>query len=249
MSFCNDSHWNLLLDALPDSECQRSLELVQLRAHQLLADADTTVRDAYFPTTAVISLSQSLEDGISVEVASVGREGMVGWPLMTGGNSMPTRVEVQSGGFAYRVHSNEFRYLVSHSPILSIVLLRYLQALFIQIAQTAICYRYHTVRNQVARWLLLSFDRGEGLGLSTTHELISDALGVRREVVTQTICELHLAGTIRRSRRRIELVDRAELLAAACECYSVTSSEFDRLESDLHRRLSPSNMGELTGVL
>src|SRR5260370_24795986 len=102
----SDLHGNHLLGALPAHEWQAlppHLELVQLRTDQLLCDSGQRIHHVYFPTTAIVSLLHTMEDGGSVEVAAVGREGKTGVPVLTRGETMPTRRQVQCAGFAYRM--------------------------------------------------------------------------------------------------------------------------------------------------
>src|ERR1700728_3522036 len=114
----SDLHGNHLLGALPSHEWQAMaphLELVHLRTEQLLCDSGQRIHHVYFPTTAIISMLSTMEDGSSVEIAAVGREGMTGVPVLTGGETMPTRVQVQSPGFAYRISASELRKQFSRS--------------------------------------------------------------------------------------------------------------------------------------
>jgi CRP-like cAMP-binding protein len=109
------------------------------------------------------------------------------------------------------------------------LLLRYTQALLTQMAQTAVCNRYHSVDQQLCRWLLLSLDRLPSNELTMTQELIANMLGVRREGVTEAAGKLQGDGLIHYSRGRIIVLDRLAMEARACECYHVVKREFDRL--------------------
>jgi CRP-like cAMP-binding protein len=109
------------------------------------------------------------------------------------------------------------------------LLLRYIQALITQMAQTAVCNRHHTLDQQLCRWLLLSLDRLPGSELIMTQELIANMLGVRREGVTEAAAKLQQGGFIRYSRGRIRVLDRTGLERRTCECYAVVKKEYDRL--------------------
>jgi CRP-like cAMP-binding protein len=113
-------------------------------------------------------------------------------------------------------------------PVLHL-LLRYTQALITQMAQTAVCNRHHSLDQQLCRWLLLSLDRLQGNELVMTQELIANMLGVRREGVTEGALKLQADGLIHYSRGKITVLDRAQLEARVCECYSVVKKEYDRL--------------------
>jgi CRP-like cAMP-binding protein len=228
----SDLHGNHLMGALPAHEWQviaPTLELVHLRSEQLLCDSGQRIQHIYFPTTAIISLLHTMEDGSSSEVAAVGREGMTGVPVLTGGETMPTRVQVQCPGFAYRMSAQAMRELLGRLDSLVRVMLLYMQALLTQIAQTAACNRHHSISKQLCRWLLIDIDRTSSNDLPVTQKLIADMLGVRREGVTEAAGQLHNAGLIYHSRGCIKIIDRDGLEARACECYGIVKSEFDRL--------------------
>ena len=118
------------------------------------------------------------------------------------------------------------------------LLLRYAQALLTQMAQTAVCYRHHSVEQQLSRWLLLTLDRVPGAELIVTQEQIAGTLGVRRESVTQAAGNLQRAGIIRHRRGQIAVIDRPGLEREACECYAVARTEMTRLLSDVQYRQS-----------
>ena len=112
------------------------------------------------------------------------------------------------------------------------MLLRYTQALIVQMAQIAVCNRHHTVDQQLCRWLLLSLDRLPGNELAVTQELIAHMLGVRREGVTEAALSLQRAGLISYRRGHITVLDRPGLEKRSCECYAVVKAEYDRLLPD-----------------
>ena len=173
----SDLHGNHLLGALPAHEWQAiapHLELVQLRTEQLLCDSGQRIHHVYFPTTAIISLLHTMEDGGSVEIAAVGREGMTGVPVLTGGDTMPTRVQVQCAGFAYRMSASALREQFGRSDFLRRLMLLYMQALLTQVAQTAACNRHHSLSKQLCRWLLIETDR------TSSDQIARDAADDRR---------------------------------------------------------------------
>ncbi|CAB3758185.1 Crp/Fnr family transcriptional regulator [Paraburkholderia solisilvae] len=228
----SDLHGNHLLGALPSHEWQAlapHLELVHLRAEQLLCDSAQRIHHVYFPTTAIISMLSTMEDGGSVEIAAVGREGMTGVPILTGGETMPSRVQVQSAGFAYRMTAQCLKQQFARSDFLRRLMLLYMHVLLTQVAQTAACNRHHSLNQQLCRWLLIEVDRTTSNELTVTQQLIADMLGVRREGITEAAGKLHNEGLIHHSRGHIKIVDRKGLEAKACECYGLVRREFDRL--------------------
>jgi CRP-like cAMP-binding protein len=176
-----------------------------------------------------------LEDGSSAEIAVVGNEGIVGISLFMGGGSTPSRAVVRGGGHAYRLKASLLVQEFERGGPVQRLLLRYTQALITQMTQTAVCNRHHSVEQQLCRTLLLTLERLNGSSLTLTHELIAGILGVRREGVSEAAGNLQRAGLIRYSRGHIEVLDRAGLQKAVCECYGVVKLEFDRLLSDIPR--------------
>ncbi|MFO7579544.1 MAG: Crp/Fnr family transcriptional regulator [Nitrosomonas halophila] len=186
----------------------------------------------YFPADAIVSLLYVTMNGGSTEIALVGNDGIVGVSLFMGGNSMPQQSVVQSAGHAYRLDGRLLMQEFEHVAAVTHLLLRYTQALLTQIGQTAVCNRYHSVEQQLCRWLLLSLDRLPSNELKMTHELIANMLGVRREGVTEAAGKLQRAGLIDYHRGRIAVLDRSRLEAKVCECYKVVKKEYDRLLPD-----------------
>ena len=230
----SDPRNNHLLAALPVSEWERwlpQLEAVELPLGRVLYESGRTLSHVYFPTTAIISLLYALEDGTSVEISVVGNEGLVGIPLLMGGESTPSRAVVQSAGQGFRLPAHTIKEEFKRAPVQHL-LLRYTQALITQMAQTAVCNRHHLLDQQLCRWLLLSLDRLQGNELVMTQELIANQLGVRREGVTEGALKLQQAGLIRYARGHITVLDRKGLERRVCECYAVVKKEYDRLLPD-----------------
>jgi CRP-like cAMP-binding protein len=177
----------------------------------------------------------TMEDGGSVEIAAVGREGMTGVPVLTGGETMPNRVQVQSAGFAYRMTAQALKQHFARSDFIRRLMMLYMHALLTQVAQTAACNRHHSLNRQLCRWLLIELDRVASDELAVTQQLIADMLGVRREGITEAAGKLHNDGLIHHSRGHIRVLDRKGLEARACECYGLVKREFDRLLPRLHQ--------------
>jgi CRP-like cAMP-binding protein len=228
---------NHLLAALPKADYDLLLPrlgLIELPLGKVLYEPGHAFTNVYFPTTAIVSLLYVLENSASAEIAVVGNEGVVGIALFMGGESMPNRALVQSSGYAYRLNGQELYQQFNRSGAVQHLLMRYTLALLSQMAQTAVCNRHHSVDQQLCRWLLLSFDRLNGVTeLCMTQELIADMLGVRREGVTEAAGKLQAAGLIQYSRGKIILLDRPGLEARVCECYEVVRKEFARLLPDV----------------
>ncbi len=226
---------NHLLAVLPAPVFDRlapHLELVSLPLGEALYESGGRLSHVYFPTDAIVSLLNVMENGASAEIAVIGNEGILGIALFLGSDSMPNRAVVQSAGHAYRLKGQVFKQEFSLSGAFQRLLLRYTSALLTQMAQTAVCNRHHTVDQQLCRWLLLCLDRLPANELTMTQELIANMLGVRREGVTEAAGRLQSAGLIHYSRGHIRIVDRPGLEARVCECYEVVRKEFCRLLPD-----------------
>ncbi len=225
---------NHLIAAVPDAELApivASLERVSMRLGETLYESGTPMRHAYFPTTAVVSLHHVMACGASAEAAGVGREGMVGIALFTGGRSTTGSAVVHSAGWGYRMDGASLARAFDGEGSMRRVLLRYMQALITQISQTAACYRHHTIEQQLSRWLLSTLERLPAGELVMTQELIASLLGVRRESITQAACALQDGGYIRYRRGHITVLDAVGLRTRACECHGVVTTELHRLSS------------------
>src|SRR6202162_3647159 len=223
---------NHLLAALPALESERLypyLKLVPLWLGQVLYESGDRLQHVYFPIVSIVSLLYVIADGASAEIAVVGNEGIIGIALFMGGETMPNRAVVQSAGHAYRLKGHLLKEEFNRGGELQHLLLLYTQALLTQMSQTAVCNRYHSVDQQLCRWLLLSLDRLPTNELRMTQELIANMLGVRREGVTEAGGHLQAGPVIPYKRGRITVLDRTGLEPRCCECYQVVKTEFDRL--------------------
>lgn len=223
---------NRLLAALPRDEYQRllpSLQQVSFSLGEVVYEFGGQLDYVFFPTTSIVSLLYTMENGASAEMGLTGNDGVVGIALFMGGGTMPNRAVVQSAGAAIRMKARVLQDEFALGGKFQHLLLRYTQALITQISQTAVCNRLHSVEKQLCRWLLLSHDRVKSDELIMTQELIADMLGVRREGVTVAAGHLQDAGVISYVRGRITVLDREKLEETVCECYRVVKDEFDRL--------------------
>lgn len=223
---------NRILALLPRQELERitpHLERVHLPLGRVLYEAGDQLRYVYFPVSAIISLLYVMRNGASAEISVVGRDGMLGVALFLGGGSTNSRAVVQSEGDAYRLLGSRMKTEFNLHGALMSTLMRYSQALFTQMSQTAVCNRHHTIEQQLCRWLLLSLDRLQGMDLIMTQELIANMLGVRREGVTEAAGKLQKLGVIEYHRGHIHVIDRKKLESLSCECYQVVKDEIDRL--------------------
>lgn len=222
---------NKLLAALPTAEFDRLISLlepVHLPLGKILYEPNQEIHYAYFPLSAVVSLLNLMEKGYRVETVTVGNEGMLGVPLVLGTNQIAMRSVVQIAGDALRIPAKSLRLELSENRILSSLLLRYIQTLMSQISQNLSCLRLHTVQERCAYLLLLMQDRVGVDEIPLTHEVLSQMVGVRRDQIGEIVNTLERAGLVQHQRGRIVILDRSGLESAACECYQIIRSTFDR---------------------
>ena len=223
---------NLLIASLParDRELLSShLEPVTLRLKDVLTEFDAPVEHVYFPESGMCSLLSVLSNGKAVEVASAGREGMVGMPLFFRTERLPERCIVQLPGRAHRMSAESFRKVLRESDALNDVLHRYAGCIYSFASLNTACGRKHQVVPRLARWLLHSADQSGTHSLKLTHEFGAMMLGVRRSSITVAAGELRKRKLIDYTRSSIDIVDRAGLIAASCECYATISGTYARL--------------------
>ena len=214
---------NEILAGLPRSEYARLepvLEEVALPPGEKLYKSGEAIGHVYVPGEGLVSLVTHMKDGTTVEVGIIGRDGMVGIPVLLGDDIAFEEAVVQIGGAGVRMRSAAFKEALrrNHSPLLTGLLL-YTRALMRQVGRTAACNRIHTVEERLSRWLLMCHDRVETDELALTQEFISNMLGTRRASVGAAATGLQTEGLIRYSRGHISILDRAGLEDTACECY------------------------------
>lgn len=225
---------NLLLAALPGKDRQRILancDLVQLASTEVLHQAGTSLRHVYFPTGSFISMVTPLDTCAGIEVALIGREGMVGIPILLGMPVSSLNHVVQGTGAALRMDVAAFRHELKRSPALRRRLGRYAYVSMYQLAQTAACTRFHTVEERLARWLLMAHDRSRSASVHATHEFLAYMLGVRRAGITKAASSLQRLGNIRYFRGDITILNRRGLEGSACGCYAAATELYERVLS------------------
>ncbi len=222
-------HWppqNALLAVLPDDAKLRLstlLERVQMPHGAVLCEPGVTLRDVYFPETSVVAISYALADGSSAEVALIGAEGMIGVRLLLGAESLNVRASVQSAGSGFKLSVKSLLAEMGRGDALMQVMLHYTASFIEQIVQTAAFNRHGSVEQRLCRWLLLSLDRMPSNELTMTHEAIAEALGVKREGITEAAGRLRARSAISYRRGHITVLDRGILETLAGECYSKIS--------------------------
>jgi len=223
---------NRLLASLPPDMLAAllpRLTSVVLTTRQVIYTPDTPIEAVFFPESGMFSLVDDLEDGMRAEVGVIGREGMLGMPLLAGVDSSFIEAQVQIAGTALRMSAEAFSEEIEANAAFRRLLMRYNEALQAQIMQTAACNANHGLEQRLARWLLMAHDRADDDELPLTQDFMALMLGVHRPSITVTAGILQRAGLIRYVAGRVTVLDRASLEAAACECHGVVRRRFAAL--------------------
>jgi CRP-like cAMP-binding protein len=222
---------NRFLARLPETVYRRLVPLLQpvtLPLGQVLYEARGPIEYAYFPTGAVLSAVTVMLDGNTIEVASIGNEGLVGH-YGSGGKWSPHRVIVQIAGDGLRIDARVLEDKGTKVGPLRELLTAYQLAFISQMSQSVACNGLHRLGQRCCRWLLMSRDRVGSNDLHLTHEYLAILLGARRASVTEALRPLQEAGLVQSHRGRITILDGAGLEARACECYGVVRAAYNRL--------------------
>lgn len=231
---------NKILTALPQEELtnvRRYLEDVHFEKDEVVYMTGDRIQYAYFPVEGLFSLVSNTENGSTAEIAMVGKEGMVGHPVILKHGMTPYEVNVKVSTYALRIRAEDLEEEFQKGGVLQELVLRYLNLLIAQVSQLSVCNRFHVLEKALSRWLLIAQDLGNSQSLDLTHESISQALGVPRTGVTMAAGALQKAGLIRYSRGKIVILDRARLEANSCECFRIIHNETQQFLKELDSRV------------
>ena len=228
---------NRLIATLPSKDRQRFVDdcdLVALVFGEILSRPGERIRHVYFPMASVISLVTPKGDRATLEVGLIGNEGMLGSSLMLGVDASPLHALVQAAGPSLRISAARFQLQFEQSAALKQRLNRYLHVQMTQLAQLALCTRFHVVEARLARWLLMTQDRTRSDQFHATHELVASLLGVRRVGVTKAASSLQENKLISYRRGHVSVLDRVGLEAAACVCYEADKAAYAQVLGSWH---------------
>jgi CRP-like cAMP-binding protein len=223
---------NQLLGRLAPEQLNRllpDLERVDLPQKQFLQHRGDRAEFVHFPETAVVSFVVVLEDGRSVEVGMVGKEGIVGIGALLGDLVAAHDAMVQIAGSGLRIARLRLEQAIQSDMKLQMRLLSYIHAFQFQLAQTAACNANHDLEQRCARWLLTARDRAGTDEFSVTHEFLAMMLSVRRSGVTVAAGLFERAGFIKNRRGKVTILDPMSLEEIACECHRLIREEEARL--------------------
>lgn len=232
----NHAIQNAILLSLPPKECHRifgKCQVIDLPKHTVINEIGAPIKFSYFMNSGLASILSVMSSGKSVEVGLVGREGFVGLPVTAGFTSSPTRAVMQVGGNACRISAPDLKDCLRKCPALEIALKRFSQTLTLQATQAAACNRVHEVGQRLARWLLLSLDRLDGVDVPLTQDSLASMLGTRRASVTVAAGILQRAGLITYRRGDLKIDNRSGLEKASCECYAALKRQNEKWKSEV----------------
>jgi len=223
---------NRLLIAMPVQEyglLSPHLTAVELERGRILYDPGDRVETIYFPQTCVISLMTLMDNGAAIESAAIGREGALGPMAALAPRQSLTRAVVQVPGLVSQIGAGTLRDMAGRLPALRALVDRHNEALFGHAIQSVACNALHAVEARFCRWLLACHDRIDSDAIPLTQEFLADMLGVQRTTVTAVARSLQNKGLIRYRRGAVDILDRAGLEAATCECYGAVRRGYERL--------------------
>ncbi len=228
-----DSIRNRLLAALAPDDLARlrpHLEPISLGLGEVPTEPGRPIAHVLFPEAGIVSMIAVAPDKQRrIEAGMIGREGIVGLPVVLGTDAEVHETLVQGDMRGWRLPSDVLRRAMAKSPALRGVLLRYVQTFMAQTAHTLLANNAHRMDERLARWLLMTRDRLDGDELPITQPFLSRLLGANRPGITLAVRSLGAAGVIRNARGRITVLDRAGLEAAAGGSYGAPEAEYARL--------------------
>jgi CRP-like cAMP-binding protein len=223
---------NSLFAALPKASRERlfaKTQQVSLSVNDILHQTGDAITAVYFPLTCVISMMTEMRNGATIEIATVGNEGVVGIPAYLGVDLSIARGITQVSGEARRMSVEDFNRAVRSDDDFDTILGRYTHALLMQLARSGGCNRLHSVEERYARWFLMMHDRTSVDVFAFTQEFLARMLGVSRSRVNIVTGALTKSGRLKHSRNQITILDWKGLEASSCDCYGVIKEEFARV--------------------
>jgi CRP-like cAMP-binding protein len=225
---------NVILASLPAHEFEElvpSLERLRFATGERLFEVEDRPGRVYFIESGLLSLIATLEDGTSIEVAALGREGLAGLVMILGADAAVHTALAQIGGEGIALRTERAREAFRRLPAFQSRVLAYTRMLMAHVTQTAACNTLHTVEQRLARWLLMCSRRIESDTIPLTQEFLSHMLGVRRSGVTVAVGILENEGLITHSRGNVVVTDADGLRGVSCECIKVLTDEFGEFVS------------------
>jgi CRP-like cAMP-binding protein len=222
---------NRLLIALPPRNLKQllpDLEHIECHRGQVLIDADRSLGHVFFPDSGVVSVVAVYPDGSIIEMATIGREGGTGFQAVFGATASSVRLLVQLSGTAAKMSRRAFVRAMDSMPAFRHLMYAHVHAFLEQVMVSAACNGAHSLKQRLARWLLMMRDRYDGDVLPVTQDLLAEMLGVHRPTITNVARALQNDGLIECRRGHVTILDRGGLIEASCECYQVVRTRISQ---------------------
>ena len=213
------------MPAIEYARISPALEVVSLKLKQFIHPPNEPISHVYFPGDGFCSALMVLANGMMVEVATIGREGITGaFHSDTAAPSSSATMVQGAVTVCYRMPAMAFRAEMDRRETLYEVVSNYVDVLTRVIMQSTACNAVHHVEQRLARWVLTAHDYMRTDSFALTQEFVAIMLGVARPTVTTIGSKLQKAGLIRYRTGQLTIVDREALEEAACECYGITAT-------------------------
>ncbi len=216
-----DTRNKILLAIRPDALAFLESRAVvkRLSQGQVLYTDGEPFTHAVFPHEGVTCLMAQMQDGRSVEKASIGNEGFIGISFIFGGGNSIGEPVVQVPGYASWISIEDLDEAIEIYPCVSDAMMRYAKSLTVQLMESVACNSLHKAEQRVSRWLLHAHDRVSSDTFQLTQQGISEVLGMRRATVSSVCHALMKEGALKYTRGNVTITDRRILEDNACECY------------------------------
>ena len=195
------------------------LEHIRCQRGQVLMDADSSLDHVFFPIAVSSRWSRFMRTAASLRwQRSVGRVARVCKPFSAprhplSGFSSESQVQP-------RCRARPSHRAMKSMPSFRNLMSAYIHAFLEQVLVSVACNGAHSLKQRLARWLLMMRDRSDGDALPITQSLLAEMLGVQRPTITNAARELECAGSIERGSRQVTILDRRGLFKS-CECYQL----------------------------
>ena len=223
---------NVILAHLPPhllDSLRQHLRPIELKVKQVICQPNQPMEHAYFVETGMISVVSNMANGDSIEVGTIGREGVAGVMQILGAKTLPYQYFVQLAGHGHRVDAAILKDLAKRDEEFRELMMRCQSAFLVQAMQVAACNGLHSIPQRCCRWILMSQDRINGDAVPLTHEFLALMLGVRRATVTDVLRPLQEREWIQSNRGEITVLNRKGLESGSCECYRIITDQQKQL--------------------
>lgn len=208
------------------------VRVVKLSFNDILYEYGDSINEVYFPLDSIVSSLAIMEDGTTIEISMVGKEGVVGLSALLGsGGGARHWTRMCIAGSLARLNTAALEHTFTTNDSALKYIMHSYSSLITQVSQRAVCNARHTVLERLACWLLMVQDRVGGENLRLTQEAIASRLGARRAGITVAAGMLQSIGAIEYRRGQLHIKDREGLERAVCECYPIMQSDFEGTKS------------------